>query len=123
MADISLNRCWTVTLFVFLLIAPMAWPQTDRGAITGTVTDSTGAVVPGVEVVALSVATNVKYATTSTGSGTYRVSSLPPGNYNVNCSKAGFKQSVIENVRVAVGATVDVDVALELGAASQAVTV
>src|SRR5579864_656336 len=123
MAEISLSRCCLVSLFVCSLVAPMAWPQTDRGAITGTVTDSTGAVVPGVEVVAMNAATNVKYTTTSTGTGTYRVPSLPPGNYNVNCSKAGFKQAAIESVRVAVGTTVDVDVVLEVGAASQTVTV
>jgi len=112
-----------VRLFVVFMAACMSWSQTDRGDITGTVSDTSGAIVPDVEVTAINLATNVRFSTMSTGSGTYRVPLLPPGTYNVSCSKSGFKQALIENVRVAVGATVDVDVILQVGAARQVVTV
>src|SRR5438105_3652398 len=105
------------------MAACLSWSQTDRGDITGTVSDTSGAIVPDVEVTATNLATSAKYSTMSTGTGTYRVPLLPPGNYNVSCSKSGFKQALIENVRVAVGATVNVDVVLQVGAARQVVTV
>jgi len=113
------------TMFVLGLVlsSPLGFGQTDRGDITGTVTDKTGAVVPGAEVTVINLATNVRNASTSTGTGTYRVASLPPGNYSLTCAKEGFKQAVVDSVRVAVGSTVNVDIVLEVGAATQSVTV
>ena len=119
----SSNRRWIFSLFVFLISGSIGWSQTDRGTITGTVTDSTGAIVPAVEVTATNLATNVPYSTLSTGTGTYRISLLPPGNYNVSSTKSGFKQTLVDNVRVAVGTTVAVDVMLQLGASRQVVNV
>jgi outer membrane receptor protein involved in Fe transport len=119
----SSNRRLIFSLSVFLIAGAIGWSQTDRGTITGTVTDSTGAIVPAVEVTATNLATNVPYSTLSTGTGTYRISLLPPGNYNVSSTKSGFKQTLIDNVRVAVGTTVAVDVVLQLGASRQVVNV
>ena len=123
MSQVSLNHRSTRLLVVLVMTGSALWAQAERGAITGTVTDATGGVIPGAEITVTNVETNVSYSTTSTGSGTYRVPNLPPGTYNVNCTKGGFKQASIEKVRVAVSGTVTVDVALEVGAATQAVTV
>ncbi len=106
-----------------LLFASMTFGQGERGAITGTVTDPSGAVVPDCEITVTNVATNVKSSAVSTASGTYRVSSLPPGIYEVSASRAGFKQAVAKNIRVAVGTTVDVDLSLQVGQSTQTVTV
>jgi hypothetical protein len=101
----------------------MAFGQGERGAITGTVTDQSNAVIPETEITVVDVATNVKYTTTSTGSGTYRVPSLPPGIYRITASKTGFKQALAEHIRVAVGTTVNVDLRMQVGESSQTVTV
>src|SRR5713226_6570086 len=98
-----------VWLLGLVLVAFTARAQSEKGAVTGTISDSSGAVVPGAEITVTNVDTNVPYSTVSTGTGTYRVLNLPPGNYNVKCGKEGFKQTSIESVRVAVSATVNVD--------------
>jgi hypothetical protein len=123
MSQVSVNRRCGQLLLAFVMTGSALWAQSERGAITGTITDSSGAVIPGAEITVTNVDTNVPNSTTSTGTGTYRVINLPPGNYNVKCGKEGFKQTSIESVRVAVSATVNVDVALEVGAATQQVTV
>jgi Carboxypeptidase regulatory-like domain/TonB dependent receptor len=106
-----------------LLSVSSVFGQGERGAITGTVTDQTGAIIPETEVTAIDAATNVKYSTTSTGSGTYRVPSLPPGIYKLVAIKSGFKQAVAENIRVAVGTTVNVDLRLQVGETTETITV
>ena len=115
----SIGRLGVVGLFWI----PIAFGQGERGAITGTVTDQSNAVIPETEITVVDVATNVKYATTSTGSGTYRVPSLPPGIYRITASKTGFKQALAEHIRVAVGTTVNVDLKMQVGESSQTVTV
>ena len=118
-----LSRAWRVfVLGIFLPLVSMQG-QTERGAITGTVSDASGAAVPGAEIKVTNIATNIHTSTTSTGTGTYRVTNLPPGIYNIASTKEGFKQALIDNVRVPVSGTVNVDVALEVGTASQSVTV
>jgi hypothetical protein len=123
MSQLLLNRQVVRLLLAFVITGFALWAQAERGAITGTVTDPTAGVIPGAEITVTNVDTNVSYSTSSTSSGTYRVPNLPPGTYNIACTKGGFKQASIENVRVAVSGTVNVDVALEVGTASQAVTV
>ncbi len=79
--------------------------------------------MPDCEISVVNVATNVRNSATGTASGTYRVPSVPPGIYKVTAKKAGFKQALAENIRVAVGATVDVDSVLEVGKSTETVTV
>jgi len=122
-SNATLGRGWVVLLLgVFLPLVSMQG-QTERGAITGTVSDASGAAVPGAEITVTNIATNIRTSTTSTGTGTYRVTNLPPGIYNIASTKEGFKQALIDNVRVPVSGTVNVDVALEVGTATQSVTV
>src|SRR5437867_1671490 len=106
-----------------LFFTTSLFAQGERGAITGTLTDETGSVIPDTEITVTEVATNIKYTTNSTGSGVYRVPGLPPGIYNISASKTGFKQAVAENIRVAVGTTVNVDLRMQVGESSQTVTV
>ena len=123
MVHLRPNRALSGWLVALSLTLSVIWAQTERGAITGTVADASGAAVPGAEITVINVDTNVHTSTNSTGTGTYRVTNLPPGTYNVTCTKEGFKQAVINSVRVAVGSTIDVDMALEVGVATQSVTV
>ena len=84
--------------------------QTDRGVITGTVKDASGAVVPGAQVTAIQTSTNASFKTKTTTSGDFTVPSLPVGDYQVRVENTGFKTYVANNVVVAAGATVPLDV-------------
>jgi hypothetical protein len=97
--------------------------QTDRGVITGTVKDASGAVVPGAQVTAVQTGTNASYSSKTTTSGDFTVPSLPVGNYRVRVENTGFKIYLVNDVVVGAGATVLLDVALELGTTQQTVEV
>ena len=97
--------------------------QTDRGVITGTVKDASGAVVPGAQVTAIQTSTNANFKTKTTTSGDFTVPSLPVGNYLVRVENIGFKTHLASNIVVAAGATVPLDVTLELGTTQQTVEV
>src|SRR5205807_1523993 len=97
--------------------------QGDRGIITGTVKDATGAVVPGARVTATHVATNTSYTASTTASGDFTVPALPVGNYQVRVENTGFRTEITNGVVVAAGATVRLDVALELGTTQQTIEV
>jgi len=114
----------TKTILGFLLLCTVAaWSQTERGGIRGTVKDPTGAVVPAAKVTVTNVATGVNVTTASNDSGTYTVTALPPGNYRVEASVTGFRTLVRENVTVNAASVTGLDLALEVGTATDVVTV
>ncbi len=106
-----------------IVAASLLFAQTDRGLINGTVTDSTGAAVPGANVVATNRATNVAFATLTTSTGDFTVPALPVGAYNLRIEKPGFKAALRENITVAAGATVTVNAQLEVGAVTESIQV
>jgi len=113
-----------VRLILLAVFAVIRLPgQGDRGEITGTVTDATGAVVPGAQIVVVQRATNASYRTTTSTAGDFTVPSLPVGEYQVRVERQGFKTSITENVGITPGGTARVDVKLEVGAAQQSVEV
>lgn len=105
-----------------VLVAP-AFAQTDRGTITGTVTDATKAVVPGAQVTITHLATQTVSKTRTTASGDYSVPSLQVGTYQVKIENEGFKAHVSNNVVLNAGGTARVDAVLEIGATTQTVEV
>lgn len=104
------------------LSAPIS-AQSGRGTITGTVTDSTGGVVPGADVTATNMATGVETKTVTTDVGLYRIPYVEPGNYKVSVSLTGFKTAVRENVQVLVTQTVSADFTMTVGDLADQVTV
>src|SRR5438477_4728626 len=96
----------------FLLCVFSAWSQTERGGIRGTITDPTGAVVPSAKVTATNVGTGINTTTSSTDSGTYNISGLPPGAYRVEVSASGFRTVVRENVVVNAASVIGLDLPL-----------
>src|SRR2546422_3228314 len=120
-SDMKLKICVMVTVVV--LTATGLRAQGDRGIITGTVKDSTGAVVPGARVTAIHLATNTSYKASTTASGDFTVPALPVGNYQMRVENTGFKTQIANDIVVGAGATVRLDVALELGATQQTVEV
>src|SRR4051812_34873690 len=76
--------------FVLLVLLPAALAQTVTGAITGEVSDPSGAVIPGAKVTAHAVSTGVDTSTTTNSAGHYRIEFLPIGPYTVTVQATGF---------------------------------
>ena len=111
-------------LVVVLILGVTAWASaqsTTDGAIGGTVTDPSGAVVPGATVSALNVGTNSKSTVTTDTSGGYRLTPLRPGTYTFEVSAQGFSVYKQENVIVEVGRTTPIDATLGLATATTTV--
>ena len=113
----------TFRSLVCICFAALAFAQTDRGIITGTITDSTGASVPEGRVVATNAATNVTHVTQTTSSGDYTVPALPVGTYQLRVEKQGFKAAVRSDIIVTAGSTVTVNAQLEVGAVTESIQV
>jgi hypothetical protein len=97
--------------------------QQITGSIVGTVKDQQGAVVPGASVKATNADTGFSRVATTANDGAYRIEYLPVGKYQVEVEMAGFQKFVQENVVLAVDQTQALNVTLDVGAASQTVTV
>lgn len=107
-----------------LLTANFGRAQTDtHGAMLGTVTDPSGAVVPDVNVTATNVATGIEAKTTTGLQGDYHFSLLPPGNYIVTAEREGFRKAEINGVVIGVGIIVRTDIRLQVGTVSEEVVV
>jgi carboxypeptidase family protein len=97
--------------------------QSDRASITGTVKDTSSAVIPGVQVRVTDLGTNDTMTTTTDKQGFYRVEGLPIGNYTVEFSSHGFKTLDRTGITLLIGQVVEVDVSLIAGGASETVQV
>jgi len=97
--------------------------QLTTGAITGTVTDQTGAAVPGATVTLKNTETGVSRSALSSETGKYEARSLPNGTYEISASLAGFRSVVRSGVALAVGQNAVVDFALQVGQVNDSVTV
>jgi hypothetical protein len=93
------------------------------GIISGTVSDSSGAVLPGATVTVTNVHTKVTKILTTNDAGVYSATNLIPGVYNVEASLSGFKTTVAEAITLEVNANPKIDVILQVGPTSEAVTV
>jgi hypothetical protein len=107
---------------LFLVPSPSAAQQT-LGAITGTVKDASGAVIPGVTVKARSISTNLAVNELSQSNGSYSVPNLPIGTYELSFTKQGFETETHTQVLVNSDRTTTVDSVLRVGAVSSNVEV
>src|SRR5262245_29196319 len=107
-----------VLCVAFVLSGASATPAqtvgTTTGAIDGTVTDGTGAAVPGVSVTAAGEALMVPVTVVSARDGSYRLPALPPGNYRLSFTLAGFDTATRQHIQVGVDVTATVDVTLDV---------
>src|SRR5579859_5574310 len=115
-------RCLAITM-TFFASGVAALAQSDRGTITGTIADPAGAVVANAPVEARNVETGAVYPAASSATGNYTLTQLPAGTYEISVTVPGFKKFVRQNVSLQVAQTVRIDAALEVGAASESVTV
>ena len=108
---------------VFLLCAVAAFAQGDRGTITGTVSDPTGAVVPNANIQVTNTDTSAVYKVATTNTGNYTLANLPVGNYELTVDAPGFKKFLRPGLIVQVAETARVDAILQVGASTDTVTV
>ena len=119
----TMTKRLVLAFAALLCAANLASAQTITAAITGTVTDPSGSIVPNAKVVVNNTGTNVSFETVSNESGLYTFPFLPTGNYNVTVSNAGFKKSIIGPFKIEVNQTARIDVKLEVGETSVTVEV
>ncbi|MGB6946711.1 MAG: TonB-dependent receptor [Bryobacteraceae bacterium] len=105
------------------LVAFAVFSQSDRGTITGTVTDSTGAVIANAPVQAKNSETGVVYEGATSNTGNYTISQLPAGSYEISTSAPGFKKYTRAGLVVEVAQILRADIALDVGAATESVVV
>ncbi len=112
-----------LTLASFLALGLAADAQIESGTFAGTVTDPSGALIPGAAITVTNQGTNVTAKLETNTSGVYRVGNLSPGVYSLKVEATGFKTFLNQNVELTVGVVQRVDFKMELGATVQTVTV
>jgi hypothetical protein len=126
MKSLSIAFSGTIAV-VFACLAfvntPAAMAQTFRGSIQGTITDSSGAVVPGAQVKVFSQAIGLSRTLAANDRGEYVASELPLGTYSVTVEKKGFRTTTLTQIPVSVGSPTRADVKLTAGAVSEVVEV
>jgi hypothetical protein len=106
-----------------LLMVSVVFAQSDRGTVTGTVTDPSGATIPGAAIAATNSDTGTEYKAASTATGNFTLAQLPAGTYELSVTVPGFKKYVRPGIVVSVAQTVRTDVKLEVGQITETVTV
>jgi hypothetical protein len=115
---------WLVLLVIALMAPFCAQAQlSGKGAVTGTVTDSTGAVIPGASVAATNDATGITTTTTTTGAGDFNFSNLDPGIYTVSVSAKGFEKLIQKGIHVNAMESQTYNPVLTVGGPAIAITV
>jgi hypothetical protein len=122
-----MNRLFAFVRFAGVAIAVLLGAVTANAAITGSisgvVTDPSGAVVPGVTVVATSVSTNVQSKVVTDSKGFYRFPTLNVDTYNVSANQAGFRDYLQSGVKIDANSALRIDISMELGAVTNTVSV
>jgi hypothetical protein len=113
----------SLVLVALLLVSSAAFAQLTTADILGTVTDNTGAVIPGAAVTLTNLDTHEQRATTTNGSGDYSFTLLPTGHYSVTVKSSGFKLSSTDNLAVEAGDRARADAHMELGSEAQTIEV
>ena len=117
------TRRVSVVVCVCLLFAASAHAQVGGGQITGIITDSAGAAVPGATILATTAATGATRQTVSSSAGVYTVAGLAPGTYSLAVDLAGFKAVRRSGIQLETGETARLDVELAVGSVTEVVTV
>src|SRR3954463_9882577 len=110
----------TFLIFVGVLAATA---QTTTGALFGVAQDTSGGVLPGVEITARHIETSLARKTVTDNKGEFLITNLPVGQYSLTAAKTGFRQFVQEGIRLEVNQNARVDISLTIGAVTESVSV
>jgi len=104
-------------------LATVASAQESSARLLGTITDPTGAVIPGANIMAHNVATGLERKTVSNATGEYLIPGLPIGEYTVTADSSGFKTSTITGLTLQVNQDARVDIRMAVGGAAESIEV
>src|SRR5689334_2650361 len=105
------------------LLIPPLYSQTSTGSILGTVTDASGAVLPGASVTLTNTGTSERRTAAADAAGNYQFVNLLPGNYRLEVESRGFKRYNRESIRVEVESSLRIDASMEVGDVAEVLTV
>ena len=105
------------------LLAVSLFAQIQNARIEGTVSDSTGAVIPGAKLAIVNTRTQAKANAETDATGYFLFPALSPGIHTLTAESNGFKKSTVTNIEITVGISLRQDVKLEVGAVSDSLTV
>jgi len=115
-------RLWKFVILASLTV-PALLGQGATGSLTGLVADPSGAVIPRAALTLLNLATGERFSGLTTETGAFNFPNMKIGLYQLTVEAAGFKRVVLENLRIEAGAPTRVDVVLEVGVATESITV
>jgi hypothetical protein len=120
-----MKRLSAIAAFAVLLLSftGILSAQSERGTISGAVTDPTGAIVPGAKVAIRNLSTNVTSSILTNETGGYVAPNLPPGDYSVRVEKEGFRVAILNQLTLNAASSVRADFTMEIGTAQQTVEV
>src|ERR1700733_9064809 len=122
--NIFCKRLQKILLSLLLGVFPLfLYGQADRGTVTGTITDVTGAVIPGVQIVATNPATGAQFKSESNDAGIYNLLNLPIALSGIHYSKPGYASFDRNGVAIQVQQRAQIDVRMQVGSQTQTVTV
>src|SRR3989442_8789397 len=110
-------------LALLLVLAPQVFSQESRGALTGRITDPSGAVMAAVAIRAVHSETRVVSSTTTNNDGLYQIRYLLPGRYDLTAESPGFKTTARSGIEIRVNDRVELNLTLEVGAVGERVEV
>ncbi len=113
------NRILVLTLLCALSVVG----QSNKGGITGTVSDSNGGLIPGATVTITNLGTNQSQTVTTSESGSFSVNNLDPVTYTISVESRGFKKAVVQNIKVDTASVATANVSLEAGAIGEQVDI
>jgi Carboxypeptidase regulatory-like domain/TonB-dependent Receptor Plug Domain len=114
---------WLILISILVLMPAMVRAQGYFGTVSGTLTDSSGAIIQGAKVTLLDEQKGYQFTTTSENSGRYLFVSIPPGTYSVTAEMAGFEKTVVQHIQLNVSENPTANLILKVAAATQSVHV
>src|SRR6266436_6307974 len=118
----NMRITWILALAVVLVCGLQGFAQTTAG-VTGVVTDSSGALVPGAMIVVTNLDTGARRETATNESGVYQFPLLQPGRYTITTRKQGFKQMTRDGVQLELNQVAQIDFTLAAGEVSETIEV
>lgn len=112
-----------LSMFIFAVASVATWGQQTLGSINGTVTDTSNAIIAGVQVQVKNLGTGLTVNAKTQGDGSFNIVDLPIGTYSVTISKEGFKTEVHSNILVRGNLATTVNATLQAGEVTSTVTV
>ncbi len=118
-----MRRVPPLALLLLVSFTTVVHAQSTNASLTGRITDIAKALITDAKVAAISNSTNVRYETTTNGSGEYHLANLPPGLYRIEIEKSGFKKIIKPDVILHVQDALELDFEMTVGSVSESITV